>query len=116
MLRSVRSPSVAIVAPCLWRSIGVAAVLPTMTTPSPEGTHGEVWNRITLLGYDLMALNQQMIAINDEIGDHGDNVNLRQCRQQINESVCDSVDVLGELCGLEPDPNDWIPRWRGRQS
>lgn len=65
-----------------------------------------MWERIRLLANDMVSLNQQMLAINEEIQFHGGGAILGYC-QKIDASVCDCTDVLGELCGPEPDPNDW---------
>lgn len=66
-----------------------------------------MWERIRLLANDIVSLNQQMLAINEEAGAYGDGAVLGHCRQKIHESVCDCTEVLGELCGPEPDPSAW---------
>jgi len=78
-----------------------------MTTTAAQNSSGEVWERIRLLAYDMVSLNQQMLAINEEARAYGDGAVLEYCRQKINESVCDCAEVLGELSGPEPDPSAW---------
>lgn len=76
-----------------------------MTTTTAQNSSGEVWERIRLLAYDMVSLNQQMLTVNEEMGSHGDGDVLAYCRQKIDQSVRDCIEVLGELCGPEPNPN-----------
>ena len=76
-----------------------------MTTTAAQNSSGEVWERIRLLAYDMVSLNQQMLTVNEEMGAHGDGDVLEYCRQKIDQSVRDCTEVLGALCGPEPNPN-----------
>ncbi|MCX8559048.1 hypothetical protein OS121_28820 [Mycolicibacterium mucogenicum] len=78
-----------------------------MTTTTAQNSSGEVWERIRLLAYDMVSLNQQMLTVNEEMGAYGDGDVLAYCRQKIDQSVRDCIEVLGELCGPEPDPSAW---------
>lgn len=42
-----------------------------------------MWERIRLLAYDMVSLNQQMLAINEEARAYGDGAVLEYCRQKI---------------------------------